>query len=174
MENPQPRLARRGRSPGLNRLMSNSNPPSVPLRLALWAGAAYFCCMAMAHFFGLKYPLLFIYYDVPFYAYQDKIISFAVVAYICLFVNAALDHSAVPAAIVSLGVTVLGLSAVNGSDALATVLDGRTTLPYWMQTGLIALYFILLTILYVVGRRESPRVESSPTNSEPRNAVASR
>jgi hypothetical protein len=60
--------------------MSNRNPSPALLRLALWAGAAYFCCMAVAHFFGLKYPLLFVYYDVPFFAYQDKIISFAVVA----------------------------------------------------------------------------------------------
>jgi hypothetical protein len=139
--------------------MSNRNPPPVLLRLALWAGAAYFCCMAVAHFFGLKYPLLFVYYDVPFYAYQDKIISFAVVAYICLFVNAALDRSAVPAALVALGVTVLGLSAVNGSDALETVLDGRSPIAYWMQTGLIALYFILLIVLYAVGRRGSQSVE---------------
>jgi hypothetical protein len=139
--------------------MSNRNPPPVLLRLALWAGAAYFCCMAVAHFFGLKYPLLFVYYDVPFYAYQDKIISFAVVAYICLFVNAALDRSAVPAAIVALGVTVLGLIAVNGSDALDTVLDGRSPIAYWMQTGLIALYFILLIVLYAVGRRGSQSVK---------------
>jgi hypothetical protein len=138
--------------------MSNRNPPPVLLRLALWAGAAYFCCMAVAHFFGLKYPLLFVYYDVPFYAYQDKIISFAVVAYICLFVNAALDGSAVPAAIVALGVTVLGLIAVNGSDALDTVLDGRSPIAYWMQTGLIALYFILLIVLYAVGRRSSQTI----------------
>ena len=147
------------RSPDFNRLMINNNPPPLLLRLALWAGAAYFCCMAVAHFFGLKYPLLFVYYDVPFYAYQDKIISFAVVAYICLFVNAALDRRAVPAALVALGVTVLGLSAVNGSDALETVLDGRSPIAYWMQTGLIALYFILLIVLYAVGRRGSQSVE---------------
>lgn len=61
------------------------DPPPTPLRLALWAGVASFCCMAVAHFFDLKYPILFVYFDVPFHAYQDKIISFAVVAYVCLF-----------------------------------------------------------------------------------------
>lgn len=50
-----------------------------------------------------------------------------------------MHSSAVPAAIVALGVTVLGLSAVNVSDALAAVLDGRPTLAYSLQTGLIAL-----------------------------------
>jgi hypothetical protein len=135
--------------------MNNDNPPPVFLRLALWVGVAYFCCMAVAHFFGLKYPLLFIYYDVPFYAYQDKIISFAVVAYICLFANAAVHRNAVPAALVALGVTVLGLSAVNRSEALASVLDGRSTLAYWMQTGLIAAYLALLLALYAAGERAS-------------------
>jgi hypothetical protein len=128
-------------------------PPPQPLRFALWAGVAYFCCMATAHFFSFKYPLLFVYYDVPFHAYQDKIISFAVVAYVCLFANAALHRSGVPAALVALGMTVLGLSTVNGSAALAAVLDGRPTFAYWLQTGLIAGYFGLLVALHLVGRR---------------------
>ena len=121
--------------------------------------SVYFCCMAVAHFFGLKYPLLFVYYDVPFYAYQDKIISFAVVGYVCLFANAALDRSAVPAAITALGVTVLGLSAVNVSDALGSVLNGLSTRPYWLQTGLIAVYFATLIGLYAAGERtlQNPR-----------------
>ena len=98
-------------------------------------------------------------YDVPFYAYQDKIISFAVVAYACLFANAAWHRSGVPAAIVALGVTVLGLSAVNVSDALGSVLDGRSTLAYWIQTGLIAAYFALLLGLHAAGERapQNPR-----------------
>lgn len=127
------------------------NPPL--LRYALLAGVAYFCCMAVAHFFGLKYPLLFVYYDTPFFAYQDKIISFAVVAYIALFYTAAMHRVAVPAALFVLGVTVLGLASVNLSEALASVLDtGQSTLPYWLQTGLIAIYLAVLLVLYRRGK----------------------
>lgn len=147
-------------------MMNNINPPHLVLRLALWAGAAYFCCMAAAHFFGLKYPIVFVYYDVPFYAYQDKIISFAVGAYVCLFVNAALHRSAVPAALVAMGVTVLGLSVVNTSDALGSVLDGRSTLAYWMQTGLIAAYFALLLGLYALGERAPGNPSNGRTYSD--------
>ncbi|MFM9035352.1 MAG: hypothetical protein ACKOQ4_13905 [Mycobacterium sp.] len=139
--------------------------PTGFLRIGLWAGVAYFCCMAVAHFYGLKYPLLFVYYDVPFYAYQDKIISFAVVAYVCLFVNAALNRSAVPFALIALGVTVLGLSAVNVSAALAAVLDGRSTGVYWLQTALIAAYLVGLLVLYAAdGRRAATgsRTAGSP------------
>jgi hypothetical protein len=145
----------------------SSEAPTGFLRIGLWAGVAYFCCMAVAHFFGFKYPLLFVYYDVPFYAYQDKIISFAVVAYVCLFVNAALNRSAVPFALIALGVTVLGLSAVNVSAALAAVLDGRSTRVYWLQTGLIAAYLVWLLVLYSTnGRRESKGFRSASVNVE--------
>jgi hypothetical protein len=118
------------------------------LKASLWAGAAYFCCMAVAHFFSFKYPVLFVYYDVPFYAYQDKIIAFAVVTYICLFVTAARHAVAVPAALVALGVTVLGLAAVNLSEALQSVLSGKGTAMYWAQTAAISAYDVWLIVLY--------------------------
>lgn len=118
------------------------------LKFSLLAGVAYFCAMAFAHFTGLKMPLLFVYYDVPFHAYQDKIISFAVIAYACLFYSAAQQRSVVPAALVAMGVTVLGLAAVNVSEALHSVLDGRSTTAYWVQTALFAGYFVWLLVLY--------------------------
>jgi hypothetical protein len=118
------------------------------LKYSLLAGVAYFCAMSFAHFTGQKVPLLFVYYDVPFHAYQDKIISFAVIAYACLFYSAAQERSVVPAALVAMGVTVLGLAAVNVSQALHAVLDGRSTTAYWLQTVLFAGYFIWLFVLY--------------------------
>ena len=105
--------------------------------------------MAIAHFFGIKVPLLFVYYDTPFYAYQDKIISFAVCSYIGLFYLASKHRSVMPTAMVVLGVTILGLTAVNISEALSSVMsEEQSTLPYWLQTGLIACYLILLIVLY--------------------------
>lgn len=124
------------------------NPPV--LRYALLAGVAYFCCMAVAHYFGIRLPLLFVYYDTPFHAYQDRIIAFAVLAYAALFYAASRHRVVVPAALFALGVTVLGLASVNLSDALTSVLaDGQTTTAYWIQTGLIAAYFLLLLVLYL-------------------------
>lgn len=125
------------------------------LRLGLLAGVLYFCCMAIAHFFGLKLPILFVYWDTPFYAYQDKIISFSVVSYVGLFYTASRHIEAVPAALAVLGVTVLGLVSVNFSDALAEVLvEGQLTWPYWAQTALIAGYWAVLVALYA-GRSRS-------------------
>ncbi|MEM7463448.1 MAG: hypothetical protein AAF362_12305 [Pseudomonadota bacterium] len=124
------------------------------LRFGLLACVAYFVCMAIAHFFGIKVPILFVYYDTPFYAYQDKIISFAVLSYVGLFYAASRDIKIVPIALAVLGATVLGLASVNLSNGLASVLaDGQSTWPYWLQTGMIAVIWLVLTALYL---RRSP------------------
>jgi hypothetical protein len=97
---------------------------------------------------GLKYPLLFVYYDTPFYAYQDKIISFAVLAYASLFYAAIRRIQVVPMALFALDVTVLGLSFVNISSDLQIVLQGQGTVIYWLQIGFFAVYFLVLFGLY--------------------------
>ena len=118
-------------------------------KYAFISGAAYFCCMAVAHFFSFKYPILFVYYDTPFYPYQDKIISFAVCAYVALFYSASQHRAVALNAIIVLAITVLGLSSVNLSNALASVLqEGQSTQPYWLQTGAIAFYLLILVFLY--------------------------
>jgi len=112
--------------------------------------------MAIAHFFGIKVPVLFVYYDTPFYAYQDKIISFAVCAYIALFYSASQYRAVALNAIIVLALTVLGLSSVNLSKALHSVLqEGQSTLPYWLQTGAIAFYLVALLILYIKDGKSS-------------------
>ncbi|WP_288350148.1 hypothetical protein [uncultured Thalassospira sp.] len=119
----------------------------------LWSCAAYFCCMATAHFFGIKVPLLFVYYDTLFYAYQDKIISFAIVAYIALFYSAARVREVVPAALVTLWLTAAGLTHVNLSDALAGLEGNKSMTAYWAQTAMIGGIAIVLTALFLRSRK---------------------
>ncbi len=119
-------------------------------RYAFLSGAAYFCFMAVAHFFSIKVPVLFVYYDTPFFAYQDVIISFAVFAYVALFYSASRHRDVALNAIIVLAITTLGLSYVNASGELSSVLnEGQSTLPYWLQTGAIAAYLLLLVTLYI-------------------------
>jgi len=119
-------------------------------KYAFLAGAFYFVCMATAHFLGIKLPLLFVYYDTPFYAYQDKIISFAVCAYVGLFYSASKHRDVALTAIFVSALTAIGLGSVNTSEALAAVLaEGQSTMPYWLQTELIGGYVLLLMALYL-------------------------
>lgn len=106
--------------------------------------------MAIAHFFSIKVPILFVYYDTPFYSYQNKIISFAVCAYIALFYSASQHRQVALNAIIVLAITVVGLSFVNVSNDLMSILDeGQSTLAYWLQTAAIAGYLIILLALYI-------------------------
>ena len=125
-------------------------------KYAFLSGVAYFCCMAIAHYFSIKVPVLFVYYDTPFYAYQDKIISFAVCAYIALFYSASQHRSVALNAIIVLAITVLGLSSVNMSNTLTMVLrEGQSTTPYWLQTGAIFSYLVALVVLYIKDGKNS-------------------
>jgi hypothetical protein len=53
-------------------------------------------------------------------------------------------------AIIVLALTVAALSAVNLSEALASVLGPeQSTLPYWLQTVAILMYLLTLIGLYI-------------------------
>ena len=129
--------------------------PTPLLRSLLLICVAFFVCMGLAHFFGLKWPVLFVYWDTPFYAYQDKIIAFTLITYCALFLGAARHRVMVPYALVSIWGTVLGLALVNLSDALAQVLSGNGTLPYWLITGVFAALAAVLTALWARDRAPS-------------------
>ncbi len=117
----------------------------------------YFICMAIAHFFSIKLPILFVYYDIPFHAYQDKIISFCVITYAIFFFGAYQNRVFAPYAIFSLLTTVLGLSLVNLSSDLKSVLNEGTTTMYWLQTGMFASILLWLVVFYL-------RAKKSDTN----------
>lgn len=59
------------------------------LNLLLYAGAVYFLCVALVHILGVKIPGLFVYYNVPSYSYQDRIISFLSLGWAAFFFLAA-------------------------------------------------------------------------------------
>ena len=59
------------------------------LKFLLYAGAVYFAGVTLAHAVGVKIPGLFVFYNVPSYAYQDRIISFLALGWATFFFQAA-------------------------------------------------------------------------------------
>ena len=49
--------------------------PDKVLKWSLLGGAIYFLLVAIAHISGIKVPGLYIYFDIPSYNYQDRIIA---------------------------------------------------------------------------------------------------
>ena len=125
------------------------------LQISLLAGTVYFLCMSTAHFIGFKVPILFVYYDVPSNAYQDMIIAFCAFTYATLFFAASRHLAIVPAVLVAMTGTVLGLSAVNVSEDLARLIGEASRTAYWLQTGMIAGLLVWLGALYAMSRRSA-------------------
>lgn len=123
--------------------------PSPLLRSLLLVCVAFFVCMGLAHFFSFKLPVLFVYWDTPFYAYQDKIIAFTLITYAALFLAASRHRIVVPYALVSIWGTVFGLCLVNVSDALAEVLNGGGVGAYWLITAALGGLAVVLTGLWL-------------------------
>ena len=125
------------------------HPPSKLLRGLLLLVSAFFLTMATAHFLGLKYPLLFVYFDTPYYAYQDRIIAATLVPYAIMFFATSRHKLLLPYVLVALWITILGLSYINQSAELALVLDGQSTWAYWLQTAAFAVLALILTLLTI-------------------------
>ena len=124
-------------------------PPSGYLLLALKANVMYFVAMSAAHWSGWKVPILFIYYDTPYYSYQDKIISCCAATYAILNLAAVKHLSVVPYVIASLALTTTGLCAINSSNDLHSILPtGAVTKAYWLQTGVIGALTGTIALLY--------------------------
>ena len=116
------------------------------LRTLLLAGSIYFTSVALVHFLGIKIPVLYIYYDIPSNAYQDRIISVLCFAFaIFLFAGYKIfeQNFIIVKYIVLAGfVAVLGLYVNNFISAE----NLKTNLIYWLEITILAIYLVFLFI----------------------------
>jgi hypothetical protein len=136
------------------------NRSVVILKLLLLAGALYFLAVAIVHMLGTKVPMLFVYFNVPSYAYQDRIISFLSFGWSAFLFSAALDplqnRHAVKAILIA------GLSATFGLNVINAVTDFHTLSPdidpsvFRMETlGLSAYVAVLIYFYFLATRRDA-------------------
>ncbi len=120
------------------------------LKTLLIAGFIYFTAVAIVHFFGIKIPMLYIYYDFPSNAYQDRIISvlcFVFAMFLYTGYKSITSNLEVVKYIVLAGiVAIIGLLINNYiSDE-----ELKTNTIYWLEIMMLGLYQILLTIFYYI------------------------
>jgi hypothetical protein len=94
------------------------------LKWSLLAGALYFFSVSVVHMLGIKVPVLFIYFNVPSYAYQDRIISFLAFGWSVFLFTAFTDpqkNSALVKAILVAGAgALIGVSIINAATPPST------------------------------------------------------
>lgn len=98
------------------------------LKWLLLMGAVYFLAVALAHMLRIKIPLLFVYFDVPSYGYQDRIISFLSFGWSVFLFTASRDpvknRGAVKAILIAGLGAILGLTVIN-SHRFSRIVPGN-------------------------------------------------
>lgn len=116
------------------------------LKITLFLGAFYFYIVAFLHFFGIKIPPFFIYYDVDSTIYQDRIIavlSFMFATF--LYAGYRLKTKEIVAYILFAGIIgVFGLAINN----YFTNNLFKTNIIYWSEIGFLAVYVSILAFFY--------------------------
>jgi hypothetical protein len=129
------------------------------LKWSLLGGAVYFLMVAVAHFFALKVPFLYIYYDLPSEAYQDKIIAFTTFGWSMFFVAGyssvkRMSLRSVRYIVIAGAGAVAGLGLINLFTNFNQLYADAQPLFYWIETGALSAYLIWVAALYVIAKRE--------------------
>ncbi len=120
------------------------------LKFSLYCGAIYFFLMAIAHALGVKIPGLFIYFNVPSYVYQDKIISALAFGWAVSLFTAAqnLQRDLVKASIISGGAALSMLAYINVSTDFVSLSTSANPLWFHLEVAALFVYWIWLLLCY--------------------------
>lgn len=122
------------------------------LKFLLLAGFVYFFSMAAAHMIGWKAPGLFIYFDIPSYAYQDRIISVLAMGWSLFFLQAGLNpkrNTHTIRTLLTAGLLALiGLSINTLTTNFALLNPSADQALIWIQIAVLFVYLLLLMFSY--------------------------
>ena len=115
------------------------------LRLLLLAGGLYFALVSTAHLVGMKIPGLYIYFNVPSNAYQDRIISLLAFGWAVFFFTGAADPD--NKALVR-GILIAGAGAIAGLCGINLATDFESLSPdidmpvFWLEIAVLVIYWL--------------------------------
>ena len=123
------------------------------LKWSLYLGGIYFFLISVVHIFTLKFPGFYIYFNVPSYEYQDKIIAFLTIGWSIFFIQAGanpLKYKSLIRSILLAGLAaVCGLSFINLSTNFSNYSPKISVTNFWIQVGVLLLYLFWLYFLYI-------------------------
>lgn len=122
------------------------------LKWSLLAGALYFFSVSVVHMLGVKVPVLFIYFNVPSYAYQDRIISFLTFGWAVFFFTAFTDpqkNSALVRAILVAGAgALIGLGIINSTTDFHALDSAINSSVFWLEAAGLFIYWLWLVVFH--------------------------
>jgi hypothetical protein len=138
----------------------NISRSALILKWLLLVGAVYFLAIAVVHMLRIKIPLLFVYYDVPSYGYQDRIISFLSFGWSVFLFTASADpaknRAAVKAVLIAGFTGILGLNVINSTTDFRTLAPGIVPAVFKREVFVLSAYEAALIVSYFLAKREKP------------------
>ena len=127
------------------------------LKWSLFAGALYFFSISVVHMLGIKVPMLFIYFNVPSNAYQDRIISFLAFGWsvflFTAFTNPQKRSALVKAVLVAGAGALIGLCINNLFTDFQSFSSDINVNVFWLETTGILIYWLWLVIFYFLSAK---------------------
>jgi len=128
------------------------------LSWSLLGGAIYFFLITIAHIFGIKIPILFIYFNVPSYIYQDMIIAFLSFGFGMFlyagYASVKRNQILIVKYIIIAGFgAILGLININAFTDF-TFFENEFSLTikvshFWSESVIVFIYILWISILYL-------------------------
>ena len=137
------------------------NKNVTTLKWLLLAGATYFLAISVVHMLRIKVPMLFIYYNVPSYGYQDRVISFLSFGWSVFLFTASRDplknRGAVKAVLIAGLGAIFGLTVINNVTDFHALSPGIDPSAFQMETLVLSAYVAALIFYYFLATRQSAK-----------------
>lgn len=134
------------------------------LKWLLLIGAVYFLAVAIVHMLRIKVPMLFIYFDLPSYGYQDRIISFFSFGWSIFMFVASLDpaknRDAVKAIIIAAFGAIFGLTVINSVTNFRALSPGVEPSVFRIENLGLSAYVAALIFSYFLSGKQNARKTS--------------
>jgi hypothetical protein len=128
------------------------------LKWLLMVAAAYFFAVAITHMIRIKIPILFIYYNVSSYGYQDTIISFLSFGWSIFIFTASIDpmknRNFVKAILLAGLVAIFGLNVINQATDFHALSPDIHPAIFRKEVLVLSVYEAILIIFYFLAKRE--------------------
>ncbi len=128
------------------------------LKWLLLGGAVYFLAVSIVHMLRIKIPFLFVYYDLPSYGYQDRIISFLSFGWSVFLFMASTDpmrnRDAIKAILIACIAAILGLDVINRVTNFKALSPDIHPSIFRKEVLAISLYVAALIFFYFLAKRE--------------------
>ena len=132
---------------------------TLTLKWLLLGGAIYFLAVSSAHMLEIKVPLLFVYYNLPSHAYQDRIISFLSFGWAVFLFTASLDPEKNRDLVKA--ILIAGVGAIFGLHVINTLTDFRALSPdidprmFRLESLGLSVYVASLIFFYYLSKKEA-------------------